>query len=191
MGYCEYMKTLLVPLGLYELDSGYGAHELAVLGAQLDALADNQADAEREMIIPTAAGSGLEAYESIMPYIPAYTKIGERRAALMALLQIDWTSFTGEKLNNTLAGCGVNAVVYELDEALTVGIEFPDQRGIPDAIEEIKARIEEIIPCHLNINYLYAYIIWSELETAFASWSELESHNFTWEALEKFDIRAI
>ena len=67
---------------------------------------------------------------------------------------------------------------------MTVEVLFPGIQGIPDNIEEIKKRIEQILPCHLEILYHYKYITWAELENWFSSWAELEAENLNWNALE-------
>lgn len=183
MGHSQYMKQLLAPLRLYDLDEGIGARELDAVGARLDALAQRLAAMQRESIAATAENEGLEAYEKLLPYIPACGTTEERRRALCALLSIDNASFTGADMARTLAGCGVLAQARETESPDTVEVTFPDRRGEPDGIEALKTRIESILPCHLEVRYVYSYPTWSELEAAFPSWDAIEG--MVWAELER------
>ncbi|MEG1633342.1 MAG: DUF2313 domain-containing protein [Oscillospiraceae bacterium] len=186
MGYAEYLKNLLRPLRLYELNEGAGAAELSALGAGLDALSAELDSAEAESVIPTASGAGLKSYEDILPYTPSYITLADRRRAIMALLRIDGRAFTPAALNDTLSGCGLRAVAEETASANTVLIYFPENRGQPDDYAELKRKIEQILPCHLGVEYKIIYITWAEVESFFASWSALEAACPTWDALEKY-----
>ena len=54
-------------------------------------------------------------------------------------------------INNTISGCGINAVVKELDQFGYVQVIFPDVSGIPDGFDQIREIILDIIPAHLNV----------------------------------------
>ncbi len=185
MNYTEYIKELLSPLGVYDLNEGAGAGEIEALGETLDVIDDFLSELEREMVCTTAESYGLDRYESMLPYEPVYEDASGRRAALAALLQIDDTSFTKEALNKSLAGCGISAKVYETDEKYLVKVTFPDNRGIPDNIEALKKRIEEILPCHLDVLYVYTYPTWEEI-LLMGTWGDIESRGTTWDEFERF-----
>ncbi len=187
MVYADYLRELLAPLRLYDLLSGAGAAELEGAGEQLDELFDALEEAEREGNLHTALGEGLACYEALLPYTPAYSDTDSRRAALEALLRIDGRSFTCEALNNTIAGCGIAAAVEESDTPRTVRVSFPGLRGIPARDEEVRERIEQILPCHLGVEYVYRWLLWSELEENLGSWRILERRLRSWAALEVFD----
>ena len=38
LGYTDYLKQMLLPLGIYDLEEGIGAEEIRVIGKQLDEL---------------------------------------------------------------------------------------------------------------------------------------------------------
>lgn len=183
MGYSEYMKNLLAPMRVYELYEGFGADELDAVGACLDGVCRVFLEMERESTAATAVDEGLAAYESILPYIPVYGTEEERRAALCALLSIDGASFSRADIARTLSGCGVYAEARETGSPDTVEIWFPDKRGVPDGIEELKTRIESILPCHLEVVYVYVYPSWAEIERAFPAWEDIEGT--TWQTLER------
>ncbi|MEG1578365.1 MAG: DUF2313 domain-containing protein, partial [Oscillospiraceae bacterium] len=79
-----------------------------------------------------------------------------------------------------------NAVATEAQTPQTVEVRFPDVAGIPDGFPELQAIIEEILPCHLGIQYIYWYLTWEQLEAKIPSWAALEAKKLTWEQLEKF-----
>lgn len=186
MGYSDYLKDLLRPMRFYDVDEGPGADELSAEGDALDGVYSALSAAEREMLPPTAQGEGLQNYEAVLPYHPSFITLQDRRRAIMALLQIDGCAFTADALNSTLSGCGIKAVVSETGTAYTVQVQFPDNRGVPDDFDALRARIEAILPCHLAVEYHIIYITWQELESWFLSWSEVENENFSWSGLERY-----
>lgn len=186
MGYAAYLKDLLRPLCLYNLDEGDGSAELDGEGALLDNISASLDLALREGITASAQNEGLSAYEQILPFVPSYITAEDRLRAITALLRIDMQSFTVEALNDTIAGCGIRARVEEGDDPQTVRVSFPCNRGLPDDIGPLMMRIESILPCHLGVEYVFEYLIWQELESWFASWQEIEDKVRSWDELEKY-----
>lgn len=190
MGYCDYLKNLLRPLGLYDLDSGPGAAELAALGTAMDALGAELEDLERESVVSTATGAGLDRYEAILPYHPAAGNTALRRAAVMALLRIDDAAFTLPAIRDTVRGCGIECQVEESATPQTVEISFPGLMGEPADFAGLKSRIEQILPCHLDVVYLLKYLTWQELEGYGLTWQGIETRALTWTGLECYQEEA-
>lgn len=188
MGYADFLKDMLRPLKVYRLEDGFGASELEALGGQLDFVCYETDTLKKECVIPLAEGYGLSQHEEILPYIPAYSDIKSRRAAISALEQIDETCFTKNALNRTLSGCGITAQVEETSDKYKVRVHFPDVRGIPESINLIKQRVETILPCHLEVEYLYLFTTWDELERLVNTWNDLESRNPTFDDIETMKI---
>jgi hypothetical protein len=186
MGYFEHLKALLEPMRVYELNSGSSGAELKAIGSILDGIDNSIGIIERECTIGTAENLGLKAYEELLPQKPVDMGLAERRTAISSLLAIDGTSFTKNRLNLTLSGCGISAVVEETPEHYTVEVSFPENRGIPAEIEKIKERIEEILPCHLECRYKYVFCSWQELESNFGTFEDIEAKQMTWEDMETF-----
>ena len=109
----------------------------------------------------------------------------EEQAALAALLRIGGESFTLTAINDNLKGCGLNAVASETETPGVVEVRFPDVPGIPDGFESMRDILEDILPCHLDIRYVYWYITWALMEERFATWGDIEKLGPTWEELEK------
>lgn len=185
MGYADYIRALLRPLRVYALDGGFEDMETETLGGALDEVDQTLTLSEREMLPLTAESYGLEKLLSLLTLRPAADTSGRMQAALSALLRIGNDSFTAQALNDTLCGCGLNAQVRETDQIGVVEVSFPGTTGEPDNLEALEAVIEDILPCHLQINYAFTYITWQRLESLFASWSELENAADSWSALER------
>jgi hypothetical protein len=187
MGYESYLVELLRPLGVYNLSQGtINREELAVYGQLLDQGQSHLEETEVEMCLATAEDLGLERVEELLPYRPVSTTTALRRAALAALLRIGGDSFTLEAVNDTLAGCGINAKAKETDTPNYVQVWFPDVAGVPDGYEQLKAIIEEILPCQLGIEYLFWYLTWGEVAEKFDSWNAVAETGMSWQELRVF-----
>lgn len=184
MGYGEYLKSLLRPLRLYDLDDPIGSAELNAMGSAMDELYTQLSEVERESILSTAQNWGLERYEDILPYHPVSGSLEERRAAIMAMLRIDGASFTLPAIRDTIAACGIAVEVEESTAFQTVCISFPGVMGEPKDYEAIQSRIAQILPCHLAVEYLLKYLTWMDLENYKLTWRKIESTALTWDALE-------
>jgi len=181
----EYLKELLAPLRVYQFSGTYNGGELAAQGWALDGCAGRLAEVEREMLVSTAEGSGLEAIERLLARRPVTSNLERRREALAALLRIGGDSFTLPAINDNLKGCGLNAVARETGKPGQVEVYFPDVPGIPDGFEEMRIIIEDILPAHLDIIYVYWYITWALMEERFHTWKEVQTPTRSWEELEK------
>ena len=181
--YEGYLQALLAPLGLYDLTGGrQQGGELAALGAALDGVDDRLALAEREGLLATAEGTGLERREALFQRKPAAVTPEERREAIAALLQISEDSLTPEAINDTLTGCGIRAKAEETAEGLRV--IFPKTAGIPADFEQIQSIILDILPCHLAVEFYFRYLTWAECEAAEYTWSSVEAAGHTWESFQ-------
>ena len=181
MGHEEYLIRLLRPLGVYNLGAAsVNRGELAAYGMGLDLGLEDLERLAREMNLATAAGDGLDRVETLLPYRPVSETVQERREALAALLRIGGDSFTLSAVNDTISGCGIRARATEGDRPGYVEISFPNTPGIPAAFEEIRAILEDILPCHLEVTYLFWYNSWGELAQRLDTWGDAAATGMTW-----------
>ena len=185
MSHADYLRGLLRPLRVYELEGTANGGELEALGAALDGAGAALEEIQREMLVSTAEDWGLEAIESLLARRPVAPSLDRRREALAALLRIGGDSFTLAAINDNLKGCGLNAVASETGEPGVVEVHFPDVPGIPDGFDELKKILEDILPSHLDIQYVFWYITWALMEERFDTWGDIEAISPTWEELEK------
>ena len=177
----EHLADLLRPLGVYDLRPGtINRGELAAYGAQLDRRREELEDTAREMSLATAQGFGLERVEELLPYRPVCSTAQERRAALAALLRIGGDSFTPRAINDTLRGCGLNARAEETGRPGYVRVLFPEVAGIPQGFEGLRAIIEEILPCHLDITYVFWYNTWGMVAQRHPTWGHAMGTGLSW-----------
>lgn len=185
MGYSGHLRELLRPLGVYELSaSSLSGAELEALGHGLDGLSARLDYVERESALSTAQGEGLDRRETLFARTPVHYSTELRRKAIAALLRIGGDSFTLKDINNTISGCGINAVVKELDRFGYVQVVFPDVAGIPNGFDQIREIILDIIPAHLNVDFYFRYLTWAECEARRYTWSTVHQRAYTWRQFE-------
>lgn len=184
MNYVDYLVGLLRPLGVYDLRAGaVNRGELEAYGARLDEGLGQLTELGREMSLTTAEGFGLERVEALLPYRPASETVEQRRQALAALLRIGGDSFTPAAVNDTLSGCGINAMARETGTPNYVEVYFPDVAGIPEQFDRLRAIIEEILPSQLGITYVFWYNTWDMLARRYGSWGAAEAAGLSWYGL--------
>ena len=184
MSYAQYLSQLLAPFGIYQPGAPFQAGELEALGDAFDQVEASLDELSREACLATAEDWGLERVAALFRRRPPATTIQAMREALAALLRIGGDSFTLAAINDTISGCGVNALVKETDQLGTVEVSFPHVPGIPPNFEEIRVIIEDIIPAHLIVQYHYWYLTWQQLEAKFSCWQDIEDEGLTWYGLE-------
>lgn len=184
MKHLENLVELLRPLGVYDLREGtVNRGELESYALRLDEGLDSLNDTAREMVVTTAADFGLERVEGLLPYRPVSFTVEQRRNALAALLRIGGDSFTPQAINDTLAGCGINARAEETAQPGYVEVYFPDVAGIPEEFDRLRTIIEEILPCHLGITYMFWYRTWGELADMVSTWGDAVATGKSWYGL--------
>ena len=185
MGYGDYLRTLLRPLGVYDLSPGsLSGSELDALGHSLDALSERMDYVERESSLATTESEGLDRREALFARTPVHYSTELRRAAITALLRIDESCFTLAAINDTISGCGIKAEVQETDRFGYVRVIFPEVAGIPEGFEQIQDIILDIIPAHLDVEFYFRYLTWAECEAFGYTWAIIHEREYTWYEFE-------
>ena len=184
MKHADCLRDLLRPLGVYDLSAPFNGGELDVQGAALDGVLARLEEVQRESSLTTAENWGLENLAGLFARRPVASDPRKLALALAALLRIGGDSFTLEAINDTISGCGVRARVDETGTPGEVEVSFPNIPGIPDGFEEISRIIEDILPAHLLIRYVYWYVTWAYLEGVISCWKEIEDRKLNWKQLE-------
>ena len=177
----DYLASLLRPLGVDARREGtVNRGELEAYGVRLDHMAGELEDTAREMNLATAEGFGLERVEELLPYRPVCATPGQRRAALAALLRIGGDSFTPAAINDTLRGCGLNARAEEGGQPGYVKVYFPEVAGIPEGFDGLRAIIEEILPSHVDVTYVFWYNTWAMAAERHPTWGHAQDAGLSW-----------
>ena len=135
------------------------------------------------MNLTTAENFGLERIEALLPYRPVCETAAQRRSALAALLRIGGDSFTPEAINDTLRGCGVNARAEEGEKPGYVKVYFPDVAGIPEGFERLREIIEEILPSHVEVTYVFWYNTWGMAAKRHPTFGDAQAAGLSWYGL--------
>lgn len=184
MSNAAYMKDLLRPLGVYQLDDSFLGGELECMGRAMDALQEELERIQQEMSLVTACGEGVEKAVKLFGLHPVTQDTRQLARSLSALGRIGWDSFTLSAINSTIGGCGVNAEVTETDTPGTVVVRFPELKGVPEEFESLRRIIENILPAHLRVQYLFWYMTWGEWSGQAMTWQAIHEEGLTWETFE-------
>lgn len=185
MGYSDYLRNLLKPLGIYDLSTGsLSGSELDALGLGLDNVDASIAYAEREGSLAMSESEGLDRREALFARAPVHYSTQLRREAIAALLRIGLDSFTLDAINDTISGCGIKALAQEKDQFGYIRVIFPEVAGIPPEFEQISRIILDIIPCHLEVEFYFRYLTWAECHTFGYTWAIVQQNGWTWHEFE-------
>lgn len=188
MSCAQNLKDLLAPLAVYSWDQSFQWAELISQGESLDTCLQELEEMQREMSLCTAQEYGLRQIAALLSKKPLANEPVKLRQALAALLRIGDRTFTIEAIRDNLSGCGITATVAETETPGKVAIAFPFVGGIPENFAELKGIMEQIVPCHLEIDYQFRFLLWFELEQKILTWRMLEQQDFTWKELERFVV---
>ena len=183
--YETYLKALLAPLAVYDLSEGtLNESELYSLGRGLDTVSELLENVQKEAITATAEGEGLDRREALFARKPAASTTEQRRMAIAALMQIDGDCLTLNAINATINGCGISARAQETEVSGHIRIQFPKTAGVPDEFDQIKKIILDIIPSHLETEFYFRFLTWTECEQQGFTWKIVEAAQYTWESFE-------
>ena len=185
MGYSAYLRDLLSPLGIYALGEGtLSGSELDAAGLVLDGCAELLAEAEQEALPATAAGMGLDRWESLFARRPVDYGTELRREAVLSLLQVSGDSFTLADINRAISGCGILARAEETGDYGRIRVTFPQVAGVPEGFAQMEKIILDLIPCHLETEFYFRYITWAECHARELTWADIEENEYTWAEFE-------
>ena len=184
MSSADYMRELLRPLGVYKLENSFLGAELDSMGHALDLAQEKLEQIQQEMCLVTARAEGLDAMAGLFVRPPVTSSPQQMASSLAALARIGWDSFTLAAINDTLCGCGLNATALESNTPGVVTVRFPGTPGIPGGFDEMRPIIEDILPAHLLVHYLFWYVTWKQLEERSLTWQMVHTENMTWEEFE-------
>ena len=178
------LRDLLAPLGVYRWEGSFQWGELQSEGEALDQVAAELVRLQREMNLATAQGEGLADLQALLACYAGSQDPDSLRLALAALLRVGGGSFTLAAINDAVRGCGIPAKVEETDSPQRLTVSFPANNIAPDDFKEMKRIIEDILPCHVQVDYFFETFTWSLLEARFTSWQEIEEAGLTWTGME-------
>lgn len=185
MTYADYLRAMLSPLKVYNLDTtSFSGAEVEAMGNGMEDCWQSAQTGQKEMILMTAGDYGLTMWESVFPYRAAVETDAQRLAAIQGFMAISGDSFTYEAICNCLAACGVTCSLVETDTPGVVEISFDGLVGEPDNYDTVQAICEMILPCHLQINYIIVYLTWGGAIDI--TWGD--AADYTWHELKRLEV---
>ena len=82
-----------------------------------------------------------------------------------------------------MRGSGIRARAEERGNG-HLRVRFPDVAGVPEEFDQIRDIILEILPCHLEVEFYFRYLLWSECERAGITWRTIEAAQHTWKSFQ-------
>jgi hypothetical protein len=112
----------------------------------------------------------------------SYTlSLDERRSAVKSRLRGTGT-VTKDLLKSVCASyTGGTVDIIEMPAEFRVQIVFIDVAGVPSNVDALEAVVRDIMPAHLEIEYVYRYLRWTELDDYVWSWDTLDAKDYTWD----------
>lgn len=182
MGYTNYLKNMLHPLGIYNLQNGYGAAELEALGKALDSADEKIGD----MLIDVALnGEHLKKAEELFPIVNFKENDDERISAVKVLLNVNDSYNDKKSLEKQFEACGVAADIIETDEKFAVELHFENIRGELSDREEKVCRA--IMPAHLILRFVCSGVTWDRIESLYPTWNDFDAAGLTVSEMMKIE----
>ena len=143
-------------------------------------------DLIKQCFVDTATW-GLEIWERIFGIQTDKTKpLDQRRSMIKAKMRGAGTVNIEQIKNIARAFLNGELDVTENFANYSIDIEFTDYGGVPPNRDDLTKILREIIPAHLEINYILNYLLWSALRNLEWTWDDIDAMDITWADLEVY-----
>lgn len=143
-------------------------------------------DLIKQCFVDTATW-GLEIWEQIFGIQTDKTKpLDQRRSMIKAKMRGAGTVNIEQIKNIARAFLNGELDVTENFANYSIDIEFTDYGGVPPNRDDLTKILREIIPAHLEINYILNYLLWSVLRNLEWTWDDIDAMDITWADLEVY-----
>jgi len=143
-------------------------------------------DLIKQCFVDTATW-GLEIWERIFGIQTDKTKpLDQRRSMIKAKMRGAGTVNIEQIKNIAAAFLNGQVDVRENFASYSIDITFTDYQGVPPNRDDLTATLRQLMPAHLEINYILYYLIWDGLDAKAWTWDELDTLNLTWDDLEVY-----
>jgi hypothetical protein len=143
-------------------------------------------DLIKQCFVDTATW-GLEIWERIFGIQTDKTKLLDQRRSMIKAKMRGAGTVNIEQIKN-IARAFLNGEldVTENFANYSIDIEFTDYGGVPPNRDDLTKILREIIPAHLEINYILNYLLWSVLRNLEWTWDDIDAMDITWADLEVY-----
>lgn len=168
-------------LPIYERDSKVFQNLIDIEALEIDDRAEDIEDFIKQLSINTATW-GLTIYEQELEIKKDIDKsYEERRSAIKSKLR--GTGKADKALIKLVSDAHTNGDVDVTFDG-KINIKFISVYGIPPNIEDLKRALEDVKPAHLDIIYIFNYIIWDEFDIYNKTWNQWDILNLSWDEFE-------
>ena len=129
----------------------------------------------------------IERREDEYALKPAPTlPIDERRSRVLARMK--WEGVVNAEGIKRIVSSYNNGKVDVIDKPResVIDIVFVSALGVPANINDINKVLEDMVPAHIAINYVYVYISWAEFDNYNKTWNGWDAMNLSWEEFELY-----
>ena len=183
MGFADYIKNMLRPMGVYRLDRGYGASEIEAIGDSLDKI---NALLTMHLVgcnLKESSGDYLSKIESLFPIVNFADGESERRENVLTLMMVNENFSDKASLEKILSACGLKAEICETDEKFVLELHFEDIRG---ELSDTEAQVcKSIMPAHTVLKFICDGLTWDSAEARFPTWDDFDNCGLTAHELVK------
>jgi hypothetical protein len=160
---------------------------LAAMGIDTGKMMDDVQDVLAQCFVDTATW-GLKTWEQYLGIpVKENNPVSYRRSVIKAKLRGIGTT-TKAKVQETAESFQNGAVeVIPVPGEYKVEIKFTEIYGTPPNIDDFQNAINQIIPAHLLVEFLYTYLTWQQLDDAQITWEDLDNAQFTWDEFERWN----
>lgn len=151
------------------------------VGVEMDAAHDTVYDLLDQFFIDTATWA-LPRWENELGLVPREgASLQERTEAIRARTRGLGTATI--KLLKTVAQAYAGGTIDVIEDYpnYTILIQFVDIAGVPLNEQDIKNALREIIPAHLDVEYVYRFSTWDRVDAADLTWDEVDALGLTWD----------
>ena len=180
------MSNLIKHLPKYYSKSAVMAAVLLPHENELARIVAKVEDTEKQMIISEAT-SALDRYEQDLCIDTNHPESYEvRRSRILAKLR-GLKTITKTALKNVVKTYIDGIVtIEEHSNDFVVDIKFVTRKGIPGTMSDIEKAVDEVIPAHLYVNYIFTYRTWDDVYEFIGTWDSVSA--YTWDGLSTKEI---
>ncbi|MBQ2970941.1 MAG: DUF2313 domain-containing protein [Ruminococcus sp.] len=180
------MTDALSAFNLYSFDNTNISTELSVYAYFLDELNAELTTMLNECFIDTASYYGLSYRELIIGAERMDLSVVQRREMLKLRESICKSSFTLEKIKESIRSFGLDFEIYEYPSLYIVRIDAVGDYSKAERLW-ITSEIEKIMPAHLSVRLVFGGPTWEECDSKNNTFSAIDALNYTWQEIDNLD----
>lgn len=134
----------------------------SVTGQKLDNIEIEVNKIYNNLFLTTSDSDGLKNFENELEITFSKNQSLKDRKAIISAKWRGAGTLTLELIQQTVDAYTEEDVIVRFDTVII--LDFTNDIGKPDNLEALKKQLEEVIPAHLGIEYIFRYRTWGELE---------------------------